>query len=205
MKFAVFASGSGTNLQRIIEAVKAGEITGEIGLVFSDKRKALAIKRAEEAKIPTLVLEYKDYTNKQSLERDLIIHLRRYEIDFIVLAGFMRILSPYVIREFPDKVMNIHPSLLPSFKGMTAVKDTFTYGCKVAGATIHFVDDKMDHGPIILQDSVKIQEDDHLDSVVEKVHQIEHKIYPKAIQLFIEGRLKIRGRKVKISEKPKNA
>ncbi len=201
MKFAVFASGNGTNLQRIIEAVKAGEITGELALVFSDKRKSLALKRAEEAGIPTLVLEYKDYTNKQSLERDLIIYLRRANIDFIVLAGFMRILSPYVIREYPDKILNIHPSLLPSFKGTTSVKDTLTYGCKVAGVTIHFVDDKMDHGPIILQDSVKVQEDDNLESLAEKVRQVEHKIFPKAIQLFIEGRLRIKGRKVKVLEK----
>lgn len=201
MKFAVFASGNGTNLQAIIDAVKAGEIKGELALVFSNNRKAFALKRAEEAGIKTLVLVPKDYTNRQSFERDLVIHLKDIGIDFIVLAGYMLLLSPYFIKNFPNKIINIHPSLLPSFKGIEGIKDAFTYGCKTTGVTVHFVDEKMDHGPIIAQDSVKISEDDTLETLTEKVHKLEHRTYPKAIQCYIDGRLKIKGRKVEILDK----
>lgn len=198
MKFAVFISGYGTNLQAIIGAVQKKEINGEIGLVFSNKRNAHGLKRAEAAGIKTLFLNPKDYTNVQSFERDLVIHLKEEGIEFIVLAGYMKILSPFLVKQFKNRIMNVHPALLPSFKGTKGIKDTFTYGCKVAGVTIHLIDDKMDHGPIILQESVKVQEKDTLETLSEKVHNLEYKIYPKAIQLFIEGRLKIRGRKVTV-------
>ena len=198
MKFSVFASGNGSNLQAIIDAVKAQEIKAELALVFSDNRKALALKRATDAGIKTLCLVRKDYISPQSYEREIVIQLKEAGIDFIALAGYMKILTPYFIKTFPNKILNVHPSLLPSFKGIQGIKDAFTYGCKVTGATIHFVDEKMDHGPIIMQDSIKIGEDDTLETLTEKVHKIEHRIYPKAIALFAEGRLKIVGRKVKI-------
>jgi len=201
MQFAVFASGNGTNLQAIIEAVKNKEITAELALVFSDNRKANAIKRAEDAGIKTLCLDPKDYTNPQSFDRDIAIYLKEHNIDFIVLAGYMRLLTPFFVKQFSDKILNIHPSLLPSFKGLRGIKDAFTFGVKVTGVTVHFVNEKMDNGPIILQESLKIQERDTLETLEEKIHAIEHKIYPKAIQLFVEGRLKIKGRKVRILEK----
>jgi phosphoribosylglycinamide formyltransferase 1 len=201
MKFAVFASGNGTNLQAMIDAVKAGEITAELALVFSDNRKAQALKRAEEAGIKTLALEKRDYATPQSFERDIVIYLREHEIDFIVLAGYMKLLSPFFIKEFPSQIINIHPSLLPSFKGIHGIKDTFTYGCKTAGITVHFVDDKMDHGPIIIQESIKVRDDDTLDTLTERIHELEHKTYPKIVQMHAEGRLKIKGRKVQILEK----
>lgn len=201
-KFAVFVSGNGTNLQAIIDAVKKGEIKAELALVFSNNRKAFALKRAEEAGIKTLALDRKDYATPQSYERDIVIYLREHEIDFVVLAGYMKILSPYFIKEFPNKIINVHPSLLPAFKGVNGIKDTFTYGTKLGGVTIHFVDDKMDHGPIIMQESVKIAEKETLESFEEKIHSVEHKIYPKAVALFAEGRLKIKGRKVEILDKP---
>ncbi|MCA9399597.1 MAG: phosphoribosylglycinamide formyltransferase [Candidatus Omnitrophica bacterium] len=197
-KFAVFASGNGSNLQAIIEAVKAGDIKAELALVFSDNYKAYALKRAEEAGIPTLSLRPKDYTNKQSFERDLVIYLKERDIDFIVLAGYMRLLTSYFIKQYPQKILNIHPSLLPAFKGRNGIKDAFTYGCKVTGVTVHFVNEKMDNGPIIMQDSLKIYEKDTLESLAEKIHQLEYKIYPKAIALYVEDRLNVRGRKVKI-------
>ena len=153
MKFAVFVSGNGTNLQAIIEAVKKGDIKAELALVFSDKRKAYALTRAKEAGIPTLCLLRKDYATPQSYERDIVIQLKEMQIDFIVPAGFMKILSPFFIKTYPNKIMNVHPSLLPSFKGARGIKDAFTYGAKVAGVTIHFVDDKMDHGPFNARDS----------------------------------------------------
>lgn len=198
MKFAVFASGKGSNLQAIIEAVKSGEIKAELALVFSDNRKALALKRAEEAGIKTLCLVRKDYISPQSYEREIVIHLKEAGIDFIVLAGYMKILTPYFIRNYPNQILNVHPSLLPSFKGMQGIKDAFTYGTKVTGVTIHFVDEKMDHGPILLQEPVRISDDDTLESLEEKIHKAEHKIYPKAIALLVNGCCKIQGRRVKI-------
>ncbi|VAW14900.1 Phosphoribosylglycinamide formyltransferase, partial [hydrothermal vent metagenome] len=135
-------------------------------------------------------------------DRDIVIHLKDAGIDFVVLAGYMKILSAYFIKQFPSKVLNVHPSLLPSYKGARGIKDAFTYGAKVTGVTIHFVDSKMDHGPIILQESIKIKEKDTLESLDEKIHSIEHRIFPKVIKMFVEGRLKISGRKVQILDHP---
>ena len=118
------------------------------------------------------------------------------------MAGYMIILSPFFIRTYPRKILNVHPSLLPSFKGARGIKDTFTYGTKVSGVTIHFVDEKMDHGPIILQEGFRLKEDETLENLEAKLHHIEHKIYPKAIALFVDGRLKVKGRKVKVIDKP---
>jgi len=196
MRFAVFISGNGSNLQAIIDAVKAGEIKAELALVVSSNEAAYGLKRAESASIKSVVFDPKKYTNKQSVDRDIIIKLKEEKIDFIVLAGYMRLLTPYFLKHFPNKVLNIHPSLLPSFKGMEGIKDAFTYGVKVTGVTVHFVNEKMDNGPIILQDSIKIYEDDTLESLETKIHKLEHKLYPKAIAIFVEGRYKIKLRKV---------
>ncbi len=198
MKFAVFVSGQGSNLQAIIEAVEKEEIKAELALVFSNRRKAFALQRAESAGIKTLFLDRRHYATPQSYDRDIVIHLKEAGIDFIVLAGYMKILSAFFVKKYPKKILNIHPSLLPSFKGARGIKDTFTYGAKVAGITIHFVDEKMDHGPIIMQESIKVSEKDTLETLEEKIHKIEHRIYPKAISLFVDGRLKAKGRKVEV-------
>jgi len=153
-KFAVFISGQGSNLQAIINAVKRGDIKAECALVFSNIRKAYGLERAKAAGVKILFLSRKDYASNQSYDRDLVIHLRNEGIDFIVLAGFMRILTAYFVKQFPNRILNVHPSVLPAFKGMQGIKDTFTYGSKVAGVTIHFLDDKMDHGPIIFARSM---------------------------------------------------
>jgi phosphoribosylglycinamide formyltransferase-1 len=199
LKFAVFASGTGTNLRAIMEAVKNGEIKADLALVFSDRPKALALKHAAEAGIITFALERKHYATPQSYERDIVIHLKEMGIDFIVLAGYMKILSSYFIKEFPKKILNIHPSLLPSFKGMHGIKDAFTYGVKLTGVTVHFVDDKMDHGPVIAQEAVVVAEEDTLETLEAKIHQAEHRIYSKAIAIFVDGKWKIKGRKVHLS------
>lgn len=198
MRFAVFVSGYGSNLQAIIDAVKKKKITAELALVVCDNPKAFALKRAEQAGIPAQVFRRKDYTNKQSMDRDIVILLKKEEIDLIVLAGYMRMLTPFFIKQFHRKVINIHPSLLPAFKGVSAIKDATTYGAKVTGVTVHFVDERMDHGPIILQEGFKIQKADTLATLEQKIHRIEHRVYPKAIQLFVEGRLKVKGRKVEV-------
>lgn len=200
-RFAVLISGNGTNLQAIIDAWKKGEITAEPALVISTRADAFGLQRAEKAGIPTAVFDPREYTNTQSVDRDMVIRLKQDRIDFIVMAGYMRMLTKFFIKEYHQKILNIHPSLLPSFKGMQGIKDTVTYGCKIAGVTVHFVNEKMDHGPIILQDSVKIQERDTLATLTQKIHKLEHRLYPKAIQLFAEGKLKIKGRRVEIVEK----
>ncbi|MBU0469646.1 MAG: phosphoribosylglycinamide formyltransferase [Candidatus Omnitrophica bacterium] len=203
-RFAVFVSGDGSNLQAIIEAVKQKKIKAELALVFSNNRKAYALKRAEEAGIKTLCMVRKDYATPQSYDRDIVIHLKEANIDFVVLAGYMKLLSAFFVKEFPNKILNVHPSILPAFRGKQAIKDAFTYGAKVTGVTIHFVDAKMDHGPIIMQEGFKIPPNDTLETLEARVHTLEHSMFPKAIQMYADDRLKVgKGRKVKILERPK--
>lgn len=196
MQFAVFASGKGTNLQAIIKAVKKGKIKANLALVVSDNKDAYALKRAKRAKIKTVVVEAKNFSSREDYDAEIVKILEQEKIDFIVLAGFMRIITSVLINKFRNKILNIHPALLPSFKGTCAIIDAFNYGVKVTGVTVHFVDEKMDHGPIILQGLVKVKEDDTLESLEAQIHKIEHKIYPEAIRLFSEERIKIEGRKV---------
>lgn len=202
-KFAVFISGQGTNLQAMIDSVAKGEIKADLALVISSTDKAFGLKRAEKAGIKTLVFSPDNYTNKQSVDRDIVIALKEHQIDFIVLAGYMRLLTPYFVKEYPNKIINIHPSLLPSFKGAHGIKDAFTYGVKQTGVTVHFVNEKMDNGPIILQDTVKINEEDTLETLEAKIHRVEHRIYPQAVVLMADQRLKVKGRRVTILEQPK--
>ncbi len=196
MNFAVFASGHGSNLQAIIHSVQKGEIKANLSLVFSNNPKAFALERANRAGIKTLVLNPNDYMNRQSFDREIIARLKKENIDFIVLAGYMLLLSPFFIKKYPHKILNVHPSLLPAFKGTRAIKDAFLYGAKVTGVTIHFVDEKMDHGQIIMQEALRIKETDTLEILEQKIHSVEHRLYPKTIDLFTQGKLKVDGRKV---------
>jgi phosphoribosylglycinamide formyltransferase-1 len=198
MRFAVFASGRGTNLQAIIRAVKKGKINAELALVVSDNKSAYALKRAKRAKIKTVVVEAKNFSSRENYDTEIVKILEQENIDFIVLAGFMRIITPVLINKFRNKILNIHPALLPSFKGTHAIADAFDYGVRFTGVTVHFVDEKMDHGPIILQGLVKIKEDDTAETLEAQIHKVEHKIYPEANRLFSEGKIKIEGRKVRI-------
>ena len=198
MKIAVLCSGNGTNLQAIINNVKSGYIPAEIAIVISDKKDAYALVRAEEAGIETLTLDAKEHKSREDFDKEVIKNLKKKEIELVVLAGYMRLLSPYFIREYRNRIINIHPALLPSFKGTCGIKDALEYGVKVAGVTVHFVDEKLDNGPIILQKPVEIKEDDDEEALLERVHKEEHRIYPEAIKLFAEGRLTIEGRSVRI-------
>ena len=200
-RFAVFVSGNGTNLQAIIDAVKRGTIKAELALVVSSSEKAFALQRAEQAGIKTLVFSPKNYTNTQSVDRDMVISLKEEKIDFIVLAGYMRILTPFFVKQYPFKILNIHPSLLPAFRGAEGIKDAFTYGVKVTGVTVHFVNEKVDSGPIIWQEGIKIKDKMTFEEVEAKIHRVEHRVYPKAIACYVDGRLRIKGRKVHIVEK----
>ena len=195
---AVFASGNGSNFQAIADAVKKGKIKANLKLLVCDNPGAFVLKRAERAGVKVLLIERKDYLSKKRFEEEIIRNLKAEAVDLIALAGFMRMLSPFIISRYKNRIINIHPALLPSFKGAQAIKDAYDYAVKATGVTVHFVDEEMDHGPIILQEAVKLASGDSLESIEKKIHKIEHKIYPEAIRLFVSGRVKIRGRKVEI-------
>src|SRR3989338_4867031 len=200
MNIAVFCSGNGTNLQAIIESLEKGHIKADIGLVVSDTPDCYALTRTRDAGIKILVVERKNFKTKKDFETDILKALKKENINLIVLAGYMRMLSRDFIGVYENKILNIHPALLPSFKGTHGIKDAFEYGVKITGTTVHFVTQDMDAGPIILQSSVNVTEDDTEETLAEAVHQEEHMIYPRAIQLFVDGKLKIEGRKVRILE-----
>ena len=200
MNIAVFVSGSGTNLQAIIDTVSRDEIPAKITLVVSDNKDAYALTRAKNANIETFLLSPKDFKKREDYDSEIIKELQKRDVDLVVLAGFMRLVSSHFVRAFKLRIMNIHPALLPSFKGTHAIKDAFEYGMKRTGVTIHFVDDELDHGPIILQETVNVEENDTLESLEEKIHKVEHRLYPEAIRLFTEGKIEIKGRRVRIKE-----
>ena len=197
MNIAVFVSGNGTNLQAIVDAVKKGEINAKICLVVSDNKKAYALVRAKNAGIETFVLEAKGFETRDVYDKMIMKELEKRNIGLIVLAGFMRLLSEGFVKKYKNKIMNVHPALLPAFKGTHGIQDAFDCGVKVTGITVHFVDELLDHGPIILQEALEIDKNDTVDTLEDKIHKIEHRIYPAAIKLFVEGKLKIEGRKVK--------
>lgn len=195
---AVFASGRGTNFSAIIKAVKKGVIKANLALLVCDNPKAGVIARAKRAKVKVALIKKEDFPTKEEFEAKIIQQLKQEKIDLIVLAGFMCIIGQDILDDYGNRIMNIHPALLPSFKGAQGIRDAFDYGVKITGVTVHFVDEKMDHGPIILQQAIKIEEDDTLETLEAKIHKIEHKLYPQAVKLFVEGRLKTEGRKVRI-------
>ncbi|MGB2705766.1 MAG: phosphoribosylglycinamide formyltransferase [Candidatus Omnitrophota bacterium] len=200
MNIAVFISGSGTNLQAIIDAISSGRISAKIALVVSDNKDAYALERAKKAGIETFVLAPGGFKTREDYDREIVKELEKKKIDLIVLAGFMRLLSPYFVKKYKNRILNIHPALLPLFKGTHGIRDAFESGAKKTGVTVHFVDEKLDHGPIILQEAVNIDADDTLGTLEEKIHKVEHKLYPEAISLFVEGKLKIEGPKVRIKD-----
>jgi len=193
MRVAVFASGSGTNLQAIIDA----EIqTIQIVLVFTNNPEAYAIERAKNHNIPVEVIDHKNYKTREEYEKHIIKTLEPYNLDLIVLAGFMRILSKVFVGAYKDKIINIHPALLPSFPGINSAKQALEYGVKYTGVTVHFVDEGVDTGPIILQSIVEIEDGDTEDKLLHKIHEVEHLIYPKAIELVSSGEIEVIGRRV---------
>ena len=200
MNIAVFCSGNGTNLQAIIDSREKGYIKADIKLVVSDTPGCYALTRAKNAGIKTVVIKRKDFKTKKDFDAEVLNALKKEDIGLVALAGYMRMLPEDFIKAYENKILNIHPALLPSFKGAHGIKDAFEYGVKITGPTVHFVTLDMDAGPIILQSPVKVTEDDTEETLAEAVHQEEHRIYPRAIQLFVDGKLKIEGRKVRILE-----
>ncbi len=198
MNIAVFCSGNGTNFQAIVDSVKRGEIKAQVALMVCDNPGAFALERAEKLGIKSLLVERKNFKTKGEFEAEIIKNLKKENIELICLAGFMRLVSSGFVQRYRNKILNIHPALLPSFKGTRGIKDALDYGVKVSGVTVHLVDEKLDHGPIILQKALEIRDEDTEESLASRIHEIEHKLYPQAIKLFVEGKLNIENRRVKI-------
>ncbi|MDX1658420.1 MAG: phosphoribosylglycinamide formyltransferase [Nitriliruptorales bacterium] len=197
-RLAVLVSGSGTNLQALLDAAAAGDLGADIVVVGSDRRDAYGLERAEQAGVATVCQELGDHPDRSSWEQALIADLQQHEPEAVVLAGFMKLVSPAFLTTWAGRVLNTHPSLLPAFKGAHAVRDALEYGVKVTGSTVHFVDEKMDHGPIIAQRPVEIHPDDDEDSLHERIKQVEHELLPHCVSLLCAGRLEIDGRHVRI-------
>ncbi|MBQ9698743.1 MAG: phosphoribosylglycinamide formyltransferase [Acidaminococcaceae bacterium] len=198
-KIGVVVSGRGSNLQSIIDHIAEGRLEVEVAVVVSDHKDAFALERAAKAGIPTAVVERKGCKDKEEFEDKIDEALRNAGAELVVLAGFMRILTGHFISRWEHKIVNIHPALLPSFKGLDAQGQAVDYGVKIAGCTVHFVDEGTDTGPIILQKAVPVLDDDTEETLAARILKEEHKALPEAIQLWAEGRLSIKGRKVYIA------
>jgi phosphoribosylglycinamide formyltransferase-1 len=196
----VLASGRGSNFQSIIDAINNKNLKAQILLLITDNPSAYAIERAKKHDIEHLVLRPKEYSSRDDLYRNIAEELQKRDIGLVVLAGFMRIVGKPLIDAFPNKIMNIHPALLPSFPGLHSQKQALEYGVRISGCTVHFVDEGMDTGPIIMQAAVPVYHSDTEDTLSERILKLEHKIYPEAIRLFSEGRLEVQGRVVKIKD-----
>lgn len=197
-RIGVLASGRGSNLQAIMDACAGGTIPGRVAVVTSDNPDAYALQRAAGAGIPAFCINPSKYNTKDEYEEALVDCLKKYEIEVVCLAGYMRLVGRVMLSEFPNKILNIHPALLPAFPGLHGQEQALNYGVRYSGCTVHFVDDGMDTGPIILQAVVPVEQDDTPDTLAARILEQEHNIYPKAVKLFLEGRLKIEGRKVRI-------
>jgi len=200
-RIAVFASGFGSNLQALIDYNNKHGLNGDIVLVFSNNKDAFALVRAKKNNIKAVFMDPTRYSSREKYDSKIIEMLEEEKIDLVVLAGYMLLLSQEFIHRFKNKILNIHPALLPSFKGTHGIKDAYRYGVKVTGVTVHFVDEDLDRGPIILQEAVDIDPDDSVEELEGKIHKVEHKIYPEAVKYFCESRLEIDGRRVKILDR----
>lgn len=198
-RIGVIASGRGSNLQSILDHIAAGELPVEVAVVISDHADAVALERAEKNGIPKVAIPRKECRDKQDFEERIDKALRDHDVELVVLAGFMRILSGSFISKWEHRIVNIHPALLPSFTGLDAQGQAVDYGVKVAGCTVHFVDEGTDTGPIILQKVVPVMDDDTSETLAQRILVEEHKALPEAVKLWAEGRLRIEGRKVHIS------
>lgn len=191
MNLAVFASGRGSNFSAIDKAVKQGRLKIKLCFLLCDQPQAPVIRRALRAGVRVVLIKKEDFFNRGDFEAAIIQKLKEARIDLIALAGFMRVLSPGFVRRYRQRIINIHPSLLPKFKGAHAIRDAFRAKAVETGVTVHFVDEQIDHGPVILQQKVRISPKDTLASLEKKIHCLEHRLYPQAIQLFISGKLKL--------------
>lgn len=196
IRLGVLISGRGSNLQSIIDASKAGNIDAEVVVVISDKKDAQGLESARVNNIDAIFINPKEYKKREEYDRKVVEELKKYNVVLVLLAGFMRIVTSALIEPFRNRIMNIHPALLPSFPGMNAQRQAIDYGVKFSGCTVHFVEEGMDEGPIIIQAVVPVSDNDTAESLSKRILKYEHKIYPMAVHLFAEGRLKVEGRRV---------
>ncbi|MDP2923965.1 MAG: phosphoribosylglycinamide formyltransferase [Candidatus Omnitrophota bacterium] len=198
MNIAVLASGNGTNFEAIAQAVKKGYIKANLKILLTDKQNAYVRIRAKKFKVKEKFINPKNFKSRLGFDKKIAAILIKEKIDLVVLAGFMRILTPHFVKKFKNRIINIHPALLPAFKGANAIERAYRHGCKLTGATIHFVDEKVDHGPIILQEVVEIKKGMGLAELEKDIHNLEHKLYPLAINLFLGKKIKKNGCQIKI-------
>lgn len=201
-RIAVFASGQGSNFAALIHAQREGLLgEGRIELLVSDKPEAPVAQRAEDAGIPALLLRPKDFSSREEYEAEIVAELQRREIGLIVLAGYMRLITPVLLTPYAGRIINVHPSLLPAFAGKDAIQQALDYGVKLTGVTVHFVDGGMDTGPVIAQRSVLVRDNDTVDSLAERIHKVEYELYPEVVGAFASGKVELIGRKTIIREK----
>jgi phosphoribosylglycinamide formyltransferase-1 len=200
LRVAVLASGRGSNLQAIIDAIEAGTVQAKIVAVISNKKEAPALERACRHGLSALFVDPTLHAGRpdgrEAYDRELLDVLQRHDVELVLLAGYMKIVTRVLVEAFATRMMNIHPSLLPSFPGLDVQKKAIEWGCKLAGCTVHFVTEGVDEGPIILQAAVPILDEDRPETLAARILEQEHKIYPRAVQLFVEGRLRVEGRRV---------
>ena len=194
-RLGVLISGRGSNLQSIIDAIRERRLDAIVGVVISNRADAAGLQRARDAGIPTLYLNHHDYDSREDYDRAIVAALRAHGVDLVCLAGFMRIFSPAMIDAFPNRILNIHPSLLPAFPGLHAQRQAIEHGVRYSGATVHFVDRTLDGGPIVVQAVVPVKEDDTEETLAARILAEEHCIYPEAIRVVLDGGWRIDGRR----------
>jgi len=202
VKLGVLISGSGTNLQAIIDAVERGDLKADLRIVISNRADAYGLERARRHKIPSAVIDHRRYKSREDFDRALVAALREREVELVACAGFMRVLSDVMLAAFPNRIMNIHPALLPSFPGLHVQRAAVEHGVRFSGCTVHFAAAAVDGGPIIVQAVVPVYPDDDEERLAGRILAQEHRIYPHAIRLYQEGRIEVVGRKVLIKEFP---
>jgi phosphoribosylglycinamide formyltransferase-1 len=194
----ILVSGNGSNLQTIIDCCEEGTLDAQIKIVLSNNPKAYALERCRKHSIPAMIIDHREFSSRESFDRRAVELLKAAGVELVVMAGFMRILSSEFFRSFPLRIMNIHPALLPAFPGIHVQQKALEYGAKFSGCTVHFADEGVDSGPIIIQAVVPVYDDDTTDTLADRILNEEHRIYPQAIQYFAEGRIEVEGRKVRI-------
>lgn len=202
-RIAVLISGSGSNLQAILDAAERGEIPCRVGIVISNRADAYGVVRAERHGVPVEVVEHRAFPSRETFDAKLVEIIRASGAELVCLAGFMRVLTPVFVRAFPHRILNIHPALLPSFPGTHGPRQALAYGVRFSGCTVHFLDEGVDTGPIIVQAIVPVYDDDTEDTLAARILLQEHRIYPMAIRMFFEGKLVVEGRKVRIAGEPR--
>ncbi len=196
-KIGVLVSGRGSNLQALVDAARRGELGGEVAVAVSNVEGAPALERARAAGIPAVFRDHRG-KKREDFDAEVVEILRAHHVDLVCLAGFMRLLSPVFVRAFPGRIVNIHPALLPAFPGLDAQRQAWEHGAKVSGATVHLVDEGLDSGPIVAQEAVSVLSSDTAETLAARILEVEHRLYPRAVRLLLEGRCRVEGRRVMV-------